>query len=168
MAVIFSPPKSKDGGSKIAILNLRISSSVLQYSHLLLRVGKSELLPPIHFFYDERKNMQQEECQPNHQHHRGDRPGNKNAVAARRHGERLAKTHLQHRRQYEPQYYWCGLEVKLAQHVSERAHRRHNADIDNAAVDRVDSENAKDKNRRIKHPVGNSQDIDEYSHERKI
>src|SRR6266542_3279568 len=125
MFVIFSPPKSKDGGSKIAILNLRISSSVLHYSHLLLRVGKSELLPPIHFFYDERKNMQQEERQHNHQHRRGNRPDNKNAIAARRHGERLAKTHLQHRRQYEPQYYWCGLEVKLAQHVSESAHCEH-------------------------------------------
>src|SRR5262247_3507122 len=81
---------------------------------------------------------------------------------------RFTKTHLHHRRQYQPQYYRCGLEVKLAEHISQCTHHGHDPDVDNAAVDRIDAKNAENQNRWIKQWIRDFQNVDENTHQRKI
>src|SRR5882724_2105335 len=109
----------------------------------------SELLPPIKGFPEQRQEAEQQEHESTKQHHRRDRPIDEDSVTPGRHRQRLTEAHLHHRREYEPQYYRRGLEVKLAKQIAERAHRRHDANIDRAAIDRVNSENAKHQNRGI-------------------
>src|SRR6266850_429101 len=128
----------------------------------------SELLQPIKGFPEERQDAEQQEHESTKQHHRRDRPIDEDRVAPRGHGQRLAKAHLQHRREYEPQYYRRGLEVKLAKQIAERAHRSHDADVDGTAIDRVNTENAKEQDRGIEQRVRHSQYIDEDSHQGKV
>src|SRR3990170_2623034 len=106
----------------------------------VLPTSNSEPLSPVHLLYKEWRNTQEQE----------------------------RYSHRHHRRQYQPQYYRRGLEVKLAKPVAERAGRRHDADIDGAAVDGVNAENAKDQDRRIEQRIGNTQHVDEDPDQRQV
>src|SRR5215470_8273568 len=81
---------------------------------LLFLRGQTERAAPIGAAAEQRQHAQEQQAGAGREHRGGDRAREKDRVVARRHRQRLAEAHLQHRRQDYAENDRRGLEVELA------------------------------------------------------